>query len=426
MTLRAYLIALSFLCGLSPFLTCDAGMKIGGITVNVKSDSGLKARELAIAEARRKAFIEITQGNSAFEYDLKSRGMPSDEALENAADTFEIEKEKISPKQYIGTLSITFSDQGLRKLLQGRHTQDSTAPNTAPNQVSDADETQENNSTKADAALTKDVILVPVYLTSDESLMWDTKNPWHQFWQQASQEDVLKTRVPLGDVQDIMSVSIEDIMTNRSQRVQGLLERYGKKALVVAILKRVSFEHNELELTVKLFHDGRLMFSGDPLFVEGETLEEAFTKARIKLIKVLQDQNSSTAQTKNVGLQTYHVTASFNSFEQWQQIRRGLKIGAVQVFSVASLSRTYAKIVIKSALPFHDLMGELARRGLVFSEGTPGSFDLSVGFRQSPPSKPLAAENSSSDQPSSQASASYFKSPSPKEPERPSGFEIYP
>ncbi len=289
MTLKAYLIALSFLCGLSPSFTCYAGMKAGGITVNVKSDSGLKARELAIAEARRKAFIEITQGNSAFEYDLKSRGMPSDEALENAVDTFEIEKEKISPKQYIGTLSITFSDQGLRRLLQGRHNQDSTAPHKG----SDADNTQENNAIKASAALIKDVILVPVYLTSDESLMWDTKNPWHQFWQQAPQEDVLKTRVPLGDVQDIMSVSIEDIMTNRSQRVQGLLERYGKKALVVAILKRVSFEHNELELTVKLFHSDRLVFSGDPLFVEGETLEEAFTKARIDLIKALHLSNGN-------------------------------------------------------------------------------------------------------------------------------------
>ncbi|HBN22026.1 MAG TPA: hypothetical protein DD412_02160 [Holosporales bacterium] len=413
MTLKACLITLSFLCGLSPFFTCDAGMQVGGIAVNVKSDSGLKARELAIAEARRKAFLEITQGNSAFEYDLKSRGMPSDEALENAVDTFEIEKEKISPKQYIGTLSITFSDRGLRRLLQGRHDRDSDDQSAENN----ADQTQEGKSKDDSPTNAKDVILVPVYLTSDESLMWDTKNPWHQFWQQAPQEDVLKTRVPLGDVQDIMSISIEDIMTNRAQRIQGLLDRYGKDALVVAILKRVSLEHNELELTVKLFHSDRLVFSSDPLFVEADTPEEAFTKARIELIKALQDQSSSAIQTKNVGLQTYHVTASFNSFGQWQQIRRGLKIGAVQVFSVASLSRTYAKIVIKSSLPFHELVGELARRGLVFSEGTPGSFDLSVGLRQSPPSKPLD---------SAMSSPSHFKSPSPKEPETPPGFEIYP
>ncbi len=423
MTLKACLITLSFLCGLSPFFACDAGMQVGGIAVNVKSDSGLKARELAIAEARRKAFVEITQGNSAFDYDLKSRGIPSDEALENAVDTFEIEKEKISPKQYIGTLSITFSDRGLRKLLQGRHDRNTN------DQESDDDTTgQTQNDSEKDASPTnaKDVILVPVYLTSDESLMWDTKNPWHQFWQKAPQENVLKTRVPLGDVEDIMGISIEDIMTNRAQRVQGLLDRYGKEALVVAILKRVALEHNELELTVKLFHSDRLVFSSDPIVVNADTTEEAFSKARIELIKALQDQSSSAVQTKNVGLQTYHVTASFNSFGQWQQIRRGLKIGAVQVFSVASLSRTYAKIILKSSLPFHELMGELARRGLVFSEGTPGSFDLSVGFRQSPPSKPLGSTLSDSAQPTSKASPSHFKSPPPKEPETPSGFEIYP
>lgn len=418
MTLKARLIALSFLCGLSPIFTCYASMHVGGISVNVKSTSGLKARELAIAEARQKAFVEITQGNSAFDYDLKSRGMPSDEALENAVDTFAIEKEKISPKQYIGTLSITFSHKGLTELLQGRHAQESPKD--------DEDQAQKDDAKVTPSTDDKDVILVPVYLTSDESLMWDTKNPWHQFWQKPSQGDVLNTRIPLGDVQDIMSVSIEDIMTNRAQRIQRLLDRYGKEALVVAILKRVALEHNELELTVKLFYSDRLVFSSDPLFVEADTLEEALTKARIELIKTLQDQSSSAVQTKNVGLQTYDVTASFNSFGQWQQIRRGLKIGAVQVFNVASLSRTYAKIVIKSHLSFHDLMGELARQGLVLSEGTPGSFDLSVGSRQSSGSKSLESETSDQGQPSSKASASYFNSSLAQEPKTSSGFEIYP
>tara|TARA_R110002095_G_scaffold88639_2_gene77438 strand:+ start:3423 stop:4640 length:1218 start_codon:yes stop_codon:yes gene_type:complete len=405
MTVKAFIITLGFLCGLSPFFICDAAMQVGGIVVNVKSDSGLKARELAIAEARRKAFLEITQGNSAFEYDLKARGMPTDEALENAVDTFEIEKEKISPKQYIGTLSITFSDRGLRRLLQGHYNRDSGDKDKGDAQT-------EGGAKEALPSNDKDVILVPIYLTSDESLMWDTKNPWHQFWQRAPQEDVLKTLLPLGDVQDIMSVSIEDIMTGRARRVQGLLERYGKGTLVVAILKRVSLEHNELELTVKLFHGDSLVFSSEPLFVEAETAEEGFSKARIELIKVLQDQSASVAQTKNVGLQTYHVTASFNSFAQWQQIRRGLKIGAVQVFSVASLSRTYAKIVIKSSLPFQELVGELARHGLAFSEGTPGSFDLHVGLTQSPPSAPL--------------SSSAPPLPKLEGPKIRSAFEIYP
>ena len=422
MTIKACLLALCFLCGISPFFNCHAGMQVGGIAVNVKSDSGLKARERAIAEARRKAFVEITQGNSAFEYDLKSRGMPSDEALENAVDTFEIEKEKISPKQYIGTLSITFSDKGLRKLLQSRPDRDAKDKDS-----DETDQPQEDGSKEATPSTNaKDVILVPVYLTSDESWMWDRKNPWHQFWQQAPQEDVLKTLVPLGDVQDIMSVSIEDIMTGRAKRIQGLLDRYEKDALVVAILKRVSLDHNELELTVKLFNSNRLLFSSDPIFVDAETTEEAFKKARIEIIKSLQDQSSSAVQTKNVGLQTYHVTASFNSFAQWQQIRRGVKIGAVQVFSVASLSRTYAKVVIKSSLSFPELVGELARRGLVFSEGTPGSFDLSVGFRQSPPSKPFESAISSLNQPASKGSSSHFKTPPPKEPQTSPGFEIYP
>ena len=386
MILKAVIIAVGFLCGFSPFFNCTAGIQVGGIIVNVKSDSGLKARELAIAEARRKAFLEIIQGNSAFEYDLKARGMPTDEALENAVDTFEIEKEKISPKQYIGTLSITFSDVGLQNLLRAQNNRGAVDKPRMEAQPQDIKDIGINKD--------KDVILVPIYLTSDESLMWDTKNPWHQFWKKAPQEEVLKTLVPLGDAQDIMSVSIEDIMTGRAQRVQSLLERYGKEALVVAILKRVSLDHNELELTVKLFHRDRLVFSSEPLFVESETVEDAFARARVDLIKLLQDQGASVAQLNNVGLQTYHVAASFNSFAQWQQIRRALKIGAIQDSSVANLSKTHAKLVIKSSLPFQELVAELARSGLVLSEGTPGSFEMYVGLTQSPPSESLSSPTS--------------------------------
>ena len=368
---KSLLVLISFLWCALPFSMAHAGMQVDGIKVNTQSTSGLQARELAIADARRKAFVELTQNNSAFFYDLKAKGMPTDEALESAIDTFEIESEKISAKQYIGTLSITFSDHGLRRLLSGHY--DSTEKDDTPTEKGEGAKDVDG----------KDVILLPIYLTTDESQLWQSGNPWHTFWQKTPQEEIFKTLVPLGDVQDIMGTSIEDIMTGHYQRVQTLLDRYEKDALVVAILKRVSSEHNELELTVKLFHKERLVFSSEPLFVEGATIEEGYSNARVELIKVLQNQGASVKETKDAGLQTYHVTATFSSFAQWQQIRRGLKTGAIRHFDISSLSRTYAKIVLKSNLAFNILASELARKGLVLGEGTPGSFTLHVGFADS-------------------------------------------
>ncbi len=372
------LLSLSFLCCFLPFSFAIAGMQVNNIKVNVKSDSGLKARELAIADARRQAFVELTQNNSAFSYDLKTKGMPTDKALEAAVDTFEIDNEKISAKQYIGTLSITFSDQGLRRLLRGHYEEQETDERPGANKEDTSPTSKETQTSN------KDVVLLPIYITSDESLLWKAGNPWHTFWQTAPQEDVFRTLVPLGDVQDIMGTSIEDIMTGHYQRVQLLLDRYDKEALVVAVLKRISREHNELELTVKLFHKERLVFSSEPLFIDAETLDNSFVKARVELIKVLQDQGASVLETKDAGLQTYVVTAIFNSFAQWQQIRRGLKTGAIQRFKVSSLSRTHAKIVMKSNLSFNILASELARKGLVLGEGAPGNFTVHVGFTQKP------------------------------------------
>ncbi len=370
---KSLLFIISFLWCALPLSIAHAGMQVNGIKVDIKSKSGLKARELAIADARRKAFVELTQNNSAFSYDLKAKGMPTDEALESAVDTFEIEEEKISAKQYIGTLSITFSDHGLRRLLNGHYD---------PAEESD-EGTEKPTDPKEKPVDDKNVILLPIYLTADESQLWQSGNPWHAYWQTTPQEDFFKTLVPLGDAQDIMGTSIEDIMTGHYQRVQALLNRYERDALVVAILKRVSSAHNELELTVKLFHKERLVFSSEPIFIEGATIEEGFANARVELIKILQNQGASVKETKDAGLQSYHVTATFSSFAQWQQIRRGLKTGAIRHFDVSSLSRTYAKIVIKSNLAFNILASELARKGLVLSEGDPGSFTLHVGFAES-------------------------------------------
>lgn len=383
MTIRTLLMTLSLLWSYLPFSMAHASVQVNNIKVNIKAESGLKARELAIEDARRKAFVQITQTNSDYPYDSQTKGMPSDEALERAADTFGIENEKISAKQYIGTLSVTFSKQGLSRLIHG-HSSRSPAQDEEDRDYGETAEADAVKNMRAGHVVSNsDVVMLPITITSDESKLWQTGNPWYNSWQRPSQkEDAFKALIPLGDAQDIMAVSIEDIMTGQHQRVRKLLERYAKESLAVGIIKPMGEGNGELELVVKLFHKERLVFSSEPVFIEAATLEDGLSQAREALITLIQTEGN-TAE-KPVKPKTYAVTAHFKTFAQWQQIRRGLTLDDLTNSHVEALSRTYAKISFKSQQPFSVLMSAFSKVGLVLNEGIPGQYTLHVGMVQKP------------------------------------------
>ncbi len=363
--MTCFFISVSFLFSLLNEL--NATIQVDNIKVDIESTSGLMARNLAIAEARRKAFRQIIETTPSLNYNIDKRGMPSDAALENAMDTFEVEKEKILSKRYIGTLSITFSDVGMDHIFS-----DNVGPIAPAKKISN-----KSVKMKVDSPFIRDVLFVPAFITPDESLLW-TSNIWRTFWQQNQNNDVFKVLVPLGDIKDIMSTSIEDFMTGDALKVMALLKRYQKDQLIFASLRRLSYEHNEMELRVKIFKESRQIFSSQPIFINGTTTEEAFKAASLEIGRLVQDMDFSKANMQNMALQTIELTATFKGFVQWQKIRNTLKIPEIHKFRISRLSRKSAQINIRTALSTKDLANAFARNGLNFQEGFPGKFSLSI------------------------------------------------
>ena len=359
-----------------------AQVEVRDIQVDVTAESGLKARDMGIAEARRKAFQALLESNPNLAESLNGRTQPSDKDLEYATETFEIQNEKISATRYIGTLTITFSASGMERLLSGDFDYaDTSAKNT---QKEDSDGAQKSGVETKSHELNHDrnVVLVPLYVTPDESLLW-AKNPWREFWQhtknQVGSDGVLQTTIPLGDLQDILSTSIEDFMTNRAGNVQKLLNRYEKKTLLFVTLRRFSLEGPDFELSLKIFRDNAIVFSSQPQSLTAESDDEMYAVARIETIKTLQDFEASAAKMQNTAIQTLSVDAQFSSFMQWQAIRKALRMSGVDSFSVANLTRRSAKIRLKSSLSISDLQIAFMNQGIRFEESLPGSYRLYVG-----------------------------------------------
>lgn len=371
--------------------TAHAEVDVRDVRVDVTADSGLKARDLGITTAKRKAFEKLIQSNEFFASKFEGQSQPSDKDLDEITETFEVHSEKISAKRYIGTFTISFSKSGLDRIMSGhfsRH-QMSDSSKDAPNNNDDgnssgrigdnAQDEQDNIASATDslADSNRDVVLVPVYVTPDESFLW-TKNPWREFWQHSPQDDVLTVKIPLGDLRDILSVSVEDLMTNRAEKVDSLLKRYNKSTVLFVSLKRYAMEGGEAELLVKIFKEGDVLFVSEPIPLSAPDDLSLFELARIETIKTIQNYESSVANLKSNVMQTFSITAQFSSFMQWQNIRRNLNIPQIKSFHVSNLTTRSARITVKTNVSSSQLRSLLQGRGLSFSEGMPGQYSLSV------------------------------------------------
>lgn len=387
MSLKRTLSAFLFLSFLLVSGGADAAVQVDNIKVQIDAESGLKARDLAIQEAKRKAFRAIMENDPSLGYDIKSRGMPSDKDLEFATDTFSVESEKISPQRYVGNLSITFSEEGLERIVSGDVDYDYIDASKGPQKKNAANSTQQKTDL-VEKPLSRDVILVPCYISSDESFLW-TPNPWRAFWQQQPQNEIFNTLIPLGDLQDVMSASIEDFMTGLQSPLSVLFKRYQKPRLVFASLKQFTTGEDldatssegmihEAELLVKIFSDGKLVFASQPHPLTGISKNDIFYKAHIEVIRLIQDVDGSKANMQNAAIQTLRISAKFSSFMQWQKIRKSFDIPEVSDFSVSNLTTKSAVITLKAQASVPQLAAAFAAKGLKFREGAPGRYSIKV------------------------------------------------
>lgn len=412
--LAVFLMVTVFTIGsfaLSPLL---AQVDIQDVRVDVTAESGLKARDQGIVEARRKAFQVILNSDPRYQ-GSSGQGFPSDKDLEFAMETFEVQDEKISATRYIGTLTITFSTEGLERLLAGDfenltvYDADGSPTNSKANKtVGDTSSAPPVVKPKNDT-LKRDVILVPLYVTPDESYLW-SKNPWREFWQRIPDDEVLHTTIPLGDLRDIMAVSIEDFMINRSGATESLMNRYNKSTVVFLSLKRFSNEGPDWELIVKIFSRGKVAFASQPIPLSmpqmsapqtemgGSVSDEQglYELARVEAVKTIQDYQA-LGQVQNTAIQTVVLDAQFTSFAQWQQIRKGLKASPIKSFAVSNLSRKSAEITIQLIGSVTNLNDELQKYGLKLSESIPGRYTLGMIAANTTPTTSVPSTESPAD-----------------------------
>ena len=196
-------------------------------------------------------------------------------------------------------------------------------------------------------------------------------------------------RVPLADLRDRTTCTIEQVNTEKSQPISLLIERYHAEGAIVPILKNLDDGQNGHELQIKVFSRAGRLSVGEPIFIEGKNrpLSAIFAKAATQAFnpedEIIDEHGVETDQTvsrpyapsqggreSSSRADNLIMKVAFRNLGEWTDIKRRMTQSSfIGRFDVKKLSKQQAEVLVTSNLSQGELFQKLSSSGLFVQEG---------------------------------------------------------
>ena len=301
--------------------------------------------------------------------------------IQRYVQNFEISDEQVASNRYLAHLTVRYDPEAVRTLLQGEG-------------LSYAE------------TVSEPLVVLPVYQVPGGPRLWPEDNPWWQAWaENLEPERLLRLVLPLGDLEDMATVTADGAVAGDAAALETLAGRYGADdvLVVVATPRGGAAAAGEgapasappvLELDVR-----RGGIQGNPPETleghPGQTLEGLMAEAVIGL------QDTLDERWKEANLLRYDQAASMlvdvpiEQLADWVEISRGME-GLTEIvgIEIASFARENVRAHIRYLGDQFRLEEALGRIGLGLSREGESWRLLRTGASRSP-EEPANATSSS-------------------------------
>lgn len=307
---------------------------IRDVTVDMKADNALAARERAFEAAQIRAFAQLTE-RLAMEDEDGEATPPDDITLAAMIKDYEVTSEQLSSVRYVGTYTFRFKSDAVKQYFSGQ--------------------SMDYADTKSDP-----ILLLPFSQNAAIYDLWSDDNEWREAWDRIDTFDALvPVVIPVGDLQDVKGIGDQDARQYDYRQLFSMLQRYGAKEAVIALaLPDISLEEGATEFDVVTGAVRIDLFRADkfgPQHVkqfsvkakDGQTRRQVFDRA------VKQVQRALGRDWKDQTVVEVHSTSEImvqipiTSLGEWTRKQRAIRqISGVSQLKVSSLSprRVMAKL----------------------------------------------------------------------------------
>ena len=306
--------------------------QVSGIAVDATAADAVAAREQALLQGQIEGLHRLLRRlTPAAEHDrLPAVGAAE---IQRYVQNFEITDERVASNRYLAQLTVGYDPTAVRGLLQG---QAFSYAETA----------------------SEPLVVLPVYQVPGGPRLWPEDNPWWQAWaEHLDPERLLRLVLPLGDLEDMATVTADAAVAGDAAALETLARRYGTDdVLVIVATPRggataaaggASASAPVLELDVRrggIQGNPPETFEGGP----GETLEGLMAAA------VTGIQDTLDERWKEANLLRYDQAASMlvdvpiEQLADWVEISRGME-GLTEIvgIEVAAFARENVRAQIR-------------------------------------------------------------------------------
>lgn len=299
---------------------------IADIPVDATAENAVSARTQAHADGQRDGLNRLLR-----------RLVPATDhgRLPNAASlrvddyvqNFEIRNEQLSSTRYLANMTITFDARRVKTLLE-----DARLPFSEE--------------------VSPPVLVLPLIRSADGTYLWPENNPWWAAWaRNLEAERPLRLVMPLGDLEDVTAMTVQQAEAGDQLALQRLASRYGARDGIVARVEVLSDGTSEpAAIRLGAQRVGTLDRSGQSFTLngaEGEPLDSVLDTAVVRLQDSLDEQWKSRHILRLDTGGLIFVDIPIGSLADWVTINRDLEnLPVISDVEVTAFAQTRVKAQI--------------------------------------------------------------------------------
>lgn len=317
---------------------------VRNIQIDISADNVTVAREKALLEAQRQAYVQVMQRLTA-PADWSRLPKLSDPDLQDMVLDVGIDQEKRSNVRYLATLSVRFKVDQVRKALRSAGIPYAEWRG-------------------------RPVVVVAVWQSDAGPLLFEANNLWRDAWKSGAAQGV----VPLAALtQPDPSLDAKTLASASPDALSALAQRFAPQDVILAVATPQQQEGGKAKIDVALYGqgpvgglaNGQRSYQGD----NGEQLDAIARRAVEDIAKTVSDGWKSNNVLQFDRQSTLQITAPLpGGLTDWTLLRDKLvRSTPVRSFEVVSISRTEAHLVLHYAGEQPQLESIFQQNGLVLT-----------------------------------------------------------
>ncbi|MCB1969732.1 MAG: DUF2066 domain-containing protein [Geminicoccaceae bacterium] len=325
---------------------------VSGIDVDVSAQSAVDAQAMAITEAQRIGLTRLMQRLTTPQYFDRLPDLAGIDAG-TYARSHEVEHEELSATRYMASILVTYDGEKVRQLMK---------PAGIPMVLAASDP----------------LLVVPAIERNGQLEFWTDDNPWREAWSiEAERGTLIDIRLPLGDLNDVATLSTTLRPDEIPQALADLASRYNADAAIVVVASPVGLTDENLQAANDLeLSQGTTIvwpYRITPMRVASApgSTGSVWQQGARRILGSLEEAWKPDHLVQVGRAESLSVTVPLADLAGWTQIKKVLEdVPEIQSVAVDAFSQREASLRLAYVGGLSQLDRALGARGLRLQEGT--------------------------------------------------------